>query len=188
MMTASRPHIVLGVTGSIAAYKAGDLIRRLQERGCRVSVVMTRAAQKFITPMTLGVLSGEAVIAADLSETAPGPGDHIALAGTADALLIAPATANIIAKMAAGLADDTLTCLFLASKAPVLVAPAMNEGMFHHPLVQANVQKLKDLGVAVIGPETGLLACGIYGEGHLAGVDTIVETVLRTVGHKNTAR
>lgn len=181
-MRSESPHIVLGVTGSIAAYKAADLVRRLQEKSFRVTVVMTTAAQRFISPLTLGVLSGQAVYTDDKMWSDPEHADHITLAGQADLILIAPATANIIGKIASGIADDTLTCLFLATKAPVMLAPAMNEAMFRHPVVQANLQKLKDMGVSVIGPEQGQLACGVYGEGHLAGVEAIVGAVTKAVG------
>jgi phosphopantothenoylcysteine decarboxylase / phosphopantothenate---cysteine ligase len=172
--------IVLGVTGSIAAYKAADIIRRLIERGMRVSVVMTKEAEHFITPLTLASLSGEAVFREmfDLPGHAAGM-PHIDLACEADLLLIAPATANIIGKLAHGIADDLLTCIALATKAPVVIVPAMNTQMYHNPFVQENCRKLEKNGAQFIEPVEGKLACGTTGKGHIADEETIIKTVLR---------
>lgn len=176
-MKASAKHIVLGVTGSIAAYKAADLIRRLQEKGFRVSVIMTREAEQFITPLTLASLSGEPVYRQmfDQNEDAWKMG-HIELA-KADLFLIAPATANTIGKLASGIADDLLTCTAITIKAPIVIAPAMNKDMFSNKIVQENCRKLKSFGMKFIEPVKGKLACGVFGEGHLADVEDIVKTV-----------
>ena len=178
-----KKRIVLGVTGSIAAYKAADIIRRLQEKGVKVSVVMTSEAQRFITPLTLATLSGEPVgqeMFGD-SDTA-WQMNHLRLTQEADALLIAPATGNIIGKMANGLADDLLSCLVLASKVPIIVAPAMNEDMYHNRIVQQNIKKLKDSGIKFVDPVKGELACGTYGEGHIADIKDIIKAVDRLIG------
>jgi len=175
MMSKTRPHIILGVTGSIAAYKSGDVVRRLREAKCDVSVVMTREAEQFITPLTLSALSGKKVYRSFFEESDAWQMPHIGLAREADAVLIAPATANVIGKIAAGIADDLLTCIVLATKAPILVAPAMNDEMFRNPIVQKNIRILTDeLGVRTINPIEGQLACGTFAEGHLAEVETIV--------------
>ncbi len=171
--------VVLGVTGSIAAYKSADIIRRLQDKGHDVTVVMTKEAAYFIPALTLASLSGKKVY----SEMFDNDGsswrmDHIQLAD-AQVLLIAPATANIIGKIASGIADDLLTCLVLATKAKVFIAPAMNVEMYKNKIVQQNCKKLKEAGMAFIDPVEGKLACGTVGEGHLAEVDVIVEEVDR---------
>ncbi len=173
-------HVILGVTGSIAAYKAAEILRRLKEKGFRVSVVMTKEAEHFITPLTLSSLSGEKVYHGMFSDLSGGM-PHIDLARQADAILIAPATANIIGKIACGLADDLLTCLVLATKAPVLIAPAMNVEMFQNKIVQQNYVKLKQNGIQFIDPVKGELACGVTGEGHIAEEDEIVKVVAQAV-------
>lgn len=166
--------IVLGVTGSIAAYKAADIIRRLQDKGHDVTVVMTKEATRFIPPLTLATLSGKKVLGEMFDDDGSAwQMNHIQLA-EADLLLIAPATANIIGKMAAGIADDLLTCLVLATKSKVLIAPAMNVEMFHNKIVQQNIKRLKEVGVEFIDPVEGKLACGVFGEGHLADIEVIV--------------
>jgi phosphopantothenoylcysteine decarboxylase len=175
-------HIVLGVTGSIAAYKAADIVSRLAKSGHKISVVMTRDAQEFITPLTLQTLSKGPVVT-DLYEEKEGwsPG-HIQLADDADLMLIAPATANALALLAQGLAPDTLTAIALATRAPMLIAPAMNGNMWLHPAIQGHVETLKSWQVEFEGPEAnGMLACGYEGVGRLAPVDDIVtraETIL----------
>ncbi|MFQ5817104.1 MAG: bifunctional phosphopantothenoylcysteine decarboxylase/phosphopantothenate--cysteine ligase CoaBC [Terriglobia bacterium] len=181
--------VALGVTGCIAAYKAGELVRRLQEEGIGVQVVMTRSGQEFVTPLTFAALSGEKVITAMFgARTAGEPAnlesaiEHMAVATSIDALVIAPATADILAKLAHGVADDFLTTLYLATKAPVVVAPAMNVNMWEHPTVQANVAGLRERGVTVVEPDAGYLACGMRGPGRLAEVETILATVLRVLG------
>ena len=171
-------HVVLGVTGSIAAYKAGDLIRRLQDAGYTVSVVMTKEAECFISSLTLETLSGNKVVG-DMFNGASVSWqmDHIELAVQADLLLIAPATAHILAKLAGGFADDLICSTALASLAPKLIAPAMNTNMYAHPVTQANIKRLKDIGYHFVGPVEGRLACGTTGSGHLAEIMTIVEAV-----------
>lgn len=171
-------NVVLGVCGSIAAYKAGDLIRRLQEQDCAVTVVMTKEAQKFITPLTLSSLSGKNVYT-DMFEGDAWAMAHIELARSADIVLIAPATANIIAKIAHGMADDLLSTFLLTTRAKILVAPAMNDDMFANVAVQDNCATLKKRGITFIEPIKGKLACGTVGVGHLADVDDIVKAVLK---------
>ncbi len=170
--------IVVGVSGSIAAYKAADLVSGLRRLGANPYVVMTRAAEEFITPMTLEVLSRNPV-ARSLWEEGRGwqPG-HIELADKADLLLVAPATADLLAKFAHGLADDELTSLYLACRAPVLIAPAMNGKMYDHPATRANLETLRARGHEFIGPEEGMLACGYEGQGRLWPVDKILERVI----------
>jgi phosphopantothenoylcysteine synthetase/decarboxylase len=170
--------IILGVTGSIAAYKAADLTSRLCKLGAEVAPVMTAAAQRFLTPLTLQTLARQPV-AVDLWDEANGwrPG-HIELADKADLLLVAPATADVIAQFANGLAPDFLSSLFLMARCPVLIAPAMNEKMWTHPATMANVATLKTRGAEFIGPEEGLLACGDEGIGRLWPVEGIVDRVV----------
>jgi phosphopantothenoylcysteine decarboxylase/phosphopantothenate--cysteine ligase len=178
--------IALGVTGGIAAYKAAELVRLLQDRGVRVQVVMTRAAQEFVRPLTFAALSGEKVITDLFGAGAEGPNidsavEHIAVAQSIDALVVAPATADVIAKFAHGEANDFLTTLFLATTAPVVVAPAMNVNMWEHAATQANIRTLKARGVSVVEPDSGYLACGMVGAGRLASNDSIVRAVLRAL-------
>lgn len=166
--------VILGITGSIAAYKAVELARRLTQAGAHVQVVMTEEATRFVAPLTFRELSYREPLV-DLF--APPPGElmrHVHLAEEADLLLIAPATANILAKMAAGIADDLLTCTFLATQAPVVVAPAMNRIMYLHPATQENLAKLAAWGVITVGPGWGPLATGIEGPGRLADLDEIL--------------
>ena len=170
--------ILLGVTGSIAAYKAGDIIRRLQDTGYGVTVVMTRGAENFITPLSLASLSGRKVYQEMFDEHKDAwQINHILLAQKADILLIAPATANIIGKIANGIADDLLSCIAITTTAKILIAPAMNTEMYNNKIVQDNIAKLKNFGVDFINPLKGKLACGTTGEGHLAEVDDIVKAV-----------
>ena len=178
-MTTRQKKIVLGVTGSIAAYKSADILRRLCEKGFKVSVVMTKEAECFITPLTLSSLSGEKVYRGTLDQELSWQMPHISLAQEADAVVIVPATANIISKMALGLADDLLTCIFLATRAPVLIAPAMNTEMYSHKTIQENCAKLKKLGVKFIEPVKGKLACGTTGDGHIASETDIVNAILK---------
>ena len=170
--------IVLGVTGSIAAYKAADLASALSKLGADVQVVMTRGAAQFITPMTLQVLSRRPV-ATDLWDEGKGwvPG-HIELADTADLLLVAPATADVIAQFSHGLAPDLLPSIYLATRAPVMICPAMNGKMLEHPATVANLATLKARGHVIIDPCEGVLACGYEGKGKLAPVDEIVARVV----------
>ena len=179
--------IALGVTGGIAAYKAAELVRLLQDRGVRVQVVMTRAAQEFVRPLTFAALSGEKVITDLFGESAQEPNiesavEHIAVAQAIDALVIAPATADSIAKFSNGLADDFLSTLFLATTAPVVVAPAMNVNMWENAATQENIQKLRARGVRVVEPDSGYLACGMVGAGRLAANESIVSAVMEALG------
>ncbi len=174
--------IVLGVTGSIAAYKAADLVSRLKKRGHEVHVVMTRDAQEFITPLTMQVLSRQPVTGNLYDEKQSWHPGHIELADKADLLVIAPATANVIARFAHGIADDTLGAIYLATLAPVLIAPAMNGKMWQHPATRGNVETLKARGVTFIGPEEGMLACGYEGIGRLWPVEGIEEEIERLLG------
>ncbi len=179
--------LLLGVTGGIAAYKAAEIVRLLQERGLRVQVIMTHAAQEFIRPLTFAALSGEKVITDLFGAGAEQPNvesavEHIAIAESADLLLVAPATADIIAKFAQGVADDFLTTLFLATKAPVVVAPAMNVNMWENPATQQNLEVLRARGVRVVEPGSGYLACGMIGPGRLAENEQIIAAVLQTLG------
>jgi phosphopantothenoylcysteine decarboxylase/phosphopantothenate--cysteine ligase len=178
--------VALGVTGGIAAYKAAELVRLLQDRGVRVQVVMTRAAQEFVRPLTFAALSGEKVITDLFGAGAEEPNidsavEHIAVAQAIDALVVAPATADVIAKFAHGEANDFLTTLFLATTAPVVIAPAMNVNMWENAATQANIQTLKARGVNVVEPDSGYLACGMVGAGRLAANETIVLAVLKAL-------
>lgn len=168
--------ILLGITGSIAACKAADLASRLTKSGHDVHVVMTANALEFVTPLTMQTLSRNAVTTGTFDEREAWSPGHISLADRADLLLIAPATANIIAKLATGIADDALTSIALASLAPLLIAPAMNGKMWLHPATQENVARLKSRGAKFLGPEEGLLACGYEGLGRLWNVEEIART------------
>jgi phosphopantothenoylcysteine decarboxylase / phosphopantothenate---cysteine ligase len=181
--------IVLGVTGGVAAYKAAELVRRLQQEKLDVQVVMTRSAREFITPLTFAALTGKKVITemfgpegADSSANVESAIEHIAVAQRIDLLLVAPATADILAHFAQGVAGDFLTTLYLATKAPVLVAPAMNVNMWEHPATQENLAKLRARGVHVVDPDEGYLACGMTGAGRLAATEAIVEKVRLVLG------
>jgi phosphopantothenoylcysteine decarboxylase / phosphopantothenate---cysteine ligase len=178
--------VALGVTGGIAAYKAAELVRLLQDHGIRVQVVMTRAAQEFVRPLTFAALSGEKVITDLFAAGAEEPNidsavEHIAVAQAIDALVVAPATADVIAKFAHGEANDFLTTLFLATTAPVVIAPAMNVNMWDNAATQANIETLKARGFSVVEPDSGYLACGMVGAGRLAANETIVLAVLKAL-------
>ncbi|MBL9118231.1 MAG: phosphopantothenoylcysteine decarboxylase [Verrucomicrobiaceae bacterium] len=173
--------IILGVTGSIAAYKAADLASQLVKLEHEVTCVLTKEALEFITPLTLQTLSRRPVISDLFAEKDGWQPGHIQLADSADLLLIAPATANVIASMAHGFANDALTAIALATRAKILVAPAMNGKMWQHRATQANVATLKSWGVEFIEPAEGLLACGYEGVGRLAPVEEIVERVRDTL-------
>jgi phosphopantothenoylcysteine synthetase/decarboxylase len=177
-------NIVLGVTGSIAAHKAADLASLLTKQGCQVRVVMTADAQRFITPLPFQTLSRHPVVTDLYDEEEGWKPTHIELADAADLLLIAPATANVMAKLAHGIADDSLSCIALAlnPKAKVLIAPAMNGKMWLHAATQQNVATLKARGAEIIGPEAGMLSCGYEGIGRLWAVDQIAERVLTLLG------
>ena len=174
----SNNEIVLGVTGSIGAYKAADLVRRLREAACAVTCILTKEACQFITPLTLQALS-ERKVYTDLFSLEDPHVIQTRRADQASLVVIAPATANVIGKLANGFADDLLTCVALATKAPILIAPAMNVHMYQHPTVQQNLRRLRHLGYHVVGPEVGSLACGYEAIGHLADVEEIVRATLQ---------
>ncbi len=180
--------VALGVSGGIAAYKAAELVRLLQDRGVEVQVVMTRAAREFVTPLTFAALSGRRVIT-DMFEGGAGSApnvesaiEHMVVAQSIDALVIAPATANVLAKMAQGIADDFLTTLCLATKAPLIVAPAMNVNMWENAATQKNLEILRARGVKVLDPDEGYLACGMTGAGRLTSIEIIAQAVFNTLG------
>lgn len=170
-------HIVLGVTGSIAAYKSAELVRRMKERQWEVSVLMTREATEFVGEMTFRTLSGNPVGIEMFGDLAAWRPAHIAYAQRADVFVLAPCTAHMMAKIAVGLADDLLCCTALATRAPVVIVPAMNVNMWEHPATQANWRTLKSRGVVFVGPATGELACGVHGKGRMAEVDAILNIV-----------
>src|SRR6202011_3528739 len=170
--------IILGITASIAAYKAADIASQLTKQDCSLHVVMTEGATQFITPLTMQTLSRHPVTTNIFDEKETWNPGHIELADKADLLLIAPATADILAKLAHGFADDALTAIALATKAPLLLAPAMNGKMWLHPATVANVETLRQRGADFIGPEEGMLACGYEGIGRLWAVDEIVARAL----------
>ncbi len=179
--------IALGVSGGIAAYKAAEIVRLLQDRGVRVQVVMTQSAQEFVRPLTFAALSGEKVITGMFNPGAEQPNldsavEHIAVAQSIDALLVAPATADTLAKFAQGIANDFLSTLYLATTAPVIVAPAMNVNMWEHPATRANLDILLGRGVTVVEPGSGYLACGMVGAGRLADPENIVAATLERLG------
>jgi phosphopantothenoylcysteine synthetase/decarboxylase len=174
-MNEKKSTVIVGVSGSIAAYKAADLVSKLAKRGHEIFVVMTHGAQEFVTPLTFQTLSKNPVMTSVFGEKEGWRPGHIDLADRADLLLVAPATANIIAELACGLAGNPLTEVALATPAPLLIAPAMNGKMWLHAATQANVQTLKSRGAHFIGPEEGLLACGYEGIGRLWNVDDIVQ-------------
>ncbi|MCL2615986.1 MAG: bifunctional phosphopantothenoylcysteine decarboxylase/phosphopantothenate--cysteine ligase CoaBC [Dehalococcoidia bacterium] len=174
--------VVLGITGSIAAYKAAELASRLTKAGAAVETVMTEAAQKFITPLTLRSLTHRPVACDMWAPPENFSITHVSLAQAADVLVVAPATANIIAKMAHGLADDLLSSIVLATKAPVIVAPAMNCNMYENPITQGNLSCLKERGFIIVEPAVGHLACNDIGKGRLADVDDIVAAINTVLG------
>jgi len=180
--------VALGISGGIAAYKAAELLRLLQERGVEVQVVMTRNACEFVAPLTFAALSGRKVITEMFGGGTEGAAnvesaiEHIAVAQSIDALVIVPATANMLAKMAHGIADDFLTTLCLATKAPLIAAPAMNVNMWENPATQKNVEILRERGVKLLPPDEGYLACGMTGAGRLTSIESIAGAVLAALG------
>ena len=183
--------VALGVSGGIAAYKAAEIVRLLQDRGIRVQVIMTRAAQEFVRPLTFAALSGEKVITDLFGTEAEQPNidsavEHIAVAQSIDALVVVPATADVLAKFAQGVANDFLTTLYLATTAPVVMAPAMNVNMWNHEATQSNLQTLRERGVRIVEPGDGYLACGMTGPGRLAENEAIVSAVLEALGASRT--
>jgi len=177
--------VLFGITGGIAAYKAADIVRLLIKKGCSVTVVMTESAKQFITPLTFEALTGKKVYSDLFNPHAPEAMAHIELARKTDILLIAPATANIIGKAATGIADDLLSCLFLTTTKPIMIAPAMNSYMYLNPVVQQNIASLKKRGVKTIGPEKGELACGDEGPGRLADSESIIDAVINELKTSN---
>ncbi len=171
--------VLLGVAGSIAAYKAASLTRLMVRRGWQVRVLMTRAATEFVAPLTFQTLSQNPVGIEQFGPAADWRPEHIAYASDADLVLVAPCTANVMAKITHGLADDLLTASVLAAQAPLLLAPAMNEGMWLNAATQANIQTLIGRGVAFISPETGDLACGVSGTGRMAEPETILAALVK---------
>lgn len=169
--------VVLGVTGSISAYKAAELVRLMMKRGWGVSVVMTEAATRFVTPLTFQTLSRRQVAVDSFESAGEWEPNHIALAKRANVLVIAPCTANVLAKLAVGIADDELTSTAIACRAPLVIAPAMNDAMFEHPATQANLETLRKRGAIIVSPSVGELACGVTGRGRLAELADIVDTI-----------
>ena len=187
-------NILVGVCGGIAVYKAAELVRELQRAGAEVQVAMTASAEKFVTPLTFAALSGRAVFTSVWQpdgQASSGAGaysiEHISVAQEIDAVVIAPATANTIARLAHGIADDFLTTCYLATRAPVVIAPAMNVNMLHHPATQANLELLRARGHRIVEPDEGYLACGMTGGGRLAEVQQIAAAALEAAAGRNSA-
>ena len=176
--------VVLGITGGIAAYKAADVASKLTQAGARVEVIMTDSATKFIAPLTLRNLTGRPVVTDMWDLSSEFSVEHVALADAADVVVIAPATANLIAKLAAGIADDMLTCTVLATKAPVIVSPSMHDNMYLNSITQENLAKLKARGFTIIEPAYGRLASGKIGTGRLPDTETIIGTIKQVLGKK----
>jgi phosphopantothenoylcysteine decarboxylase/phosphopantothenate--cysteine ligase len=169
--------IVLGITGSIAAYKAAEIASQLTQEGAKVNVIMTKEAMQFISPVTLRAITGRPAVTEMYNLASEFSIDHVSLAKAADILVVAPATANIIAKLATGIADDMLCCTVLATKAPVLIAPAMETNMYNNPVTQDNLARLKTRGFVIVGPATGWLASGREGPGRLADINDIIRGI-----------
>ena len=184
----SGKRILLGISGSIAAYKAAALIGRLRELGAEVRVVMTRSATRFVTPLTCEVLSGRPVLTDEFVDRGWGALGHISATDGLHCALIAPATANIIGKIAGGIADDALSTAILAAECPLVIAPAMNDRMYRNSIVQRNISLLRDSGVRFVAPDSGALACGVTGTGRLAAVDVILQAVTDVVAAKQTLK
>jgi phosphopantothenoylcysteine decarboxylase/phosphopantothenate--cysteine ligase len=177
-------HIVLGVTGSIAAYKAVEIVSNLVKQGNRVTVIMTLTAQHFVNPVTFRTISQNRVITDLFIENENYDPNHVSLAEHADLIVVAPATANFIGKVASGIADDALTCTIMAARSTVIVAPAMNDSMYLNPIVQENMKKLSNLGFKIVEPEEGRLCTGHVGIGRLASIEKILK-VIEEVLNKN---
>ena len=172
------------LTGSIAAHKAGDLIQEIREEGAHLMCILTEAAKQFISPLVVRALSGEKVYHDFFSPDTPYDVLHTSLAEAADAVLIAPASADFIARLAAGLADDLASCTVLATRAPVLIVPAMNDQMYTHPITQDNIQKLKSIGYRFLDPVEGPLVCGKEAIGHICDTATILRTLHEVLRQK----
>lgn len=183
--------VIVGVCGSIAAYKSAELVRQLQQHGMEVHVAMTRSAMRFVSPLTFAALTGHTVYSSlwePNGKRVDDPEftiDHVIAGQDLDALVVAPATANVLAKLANGIADDFLTAMYLATKAQVFIAPAMNVNMWNHAATQSNVAILRDRGVRFVQPEPGYLACGMTGDGRLASVDAITDAVLSHINKRD---
>ena len=171
-------NIIFGVTGSIAAFKAAEIVSRLKKQGFDITVIMTKSAQNFINPLTFRTLSQNKVITDIFIEDSMYDPQHISLANKADIIVIAPATANIIGKLASGIADDALTSIVMAIDAPLLIAPAMDDRMYLNPITQKNIKTLQDVGYKFIGPEKGRLASGRIGIGRMADVELITQSIV----------
>ncbi|MDV2990148.1 MAG: bifunctional phosphopantothenoylcysteine decarboxylase/phosphopantothenate--cysteine ligase CoaBC [Dehalogenimonas sp.] len=178
--------VVLGVTGSVAAYKAADIASKLTQNGARVEVVMTDSAQRFVTPLTFRAITNRPPVTSMWDMAGEYSIEHVSLAEAADVILIAPATANTIARLAYGFADDMICSTVLATKVPVIIAPAMNCTMYENAATQENIRKLKDRGVIFVEPETGHLACGTEGKGRLAAADVILGVLRHTLAQGGT--
>jgi len=180
-MTAARKTVIVGITASIAAYKACEIVNLLRKDSFDVRVILTKDAREFVTPLTLQTLSGNKVLT-DIFELPDSCNPiHTSLADSASLILIAPATANVIGKLANGICDDLLTCVTYASKSPVLIAPAMNENMYNHKIVAGNIAKLEKIGYSFLGPVKGRLACGHDAVGHIAPVSEIIKEVKKLI-------
>ncbi|MDQ7779878.1 MAG: bifunctional phosphopantothenoylcysteine decarboxylase/phosphopantothenate--cysteine ligase CoaBC [Planctomycetota bacterium] len=184
----AKRRIVVGVTGSIACYKAAEVVSKLAQSGYRVDVVMTRAAQEFVRPLTFETLSRNRVVTDLFESKVEHDPEHVALAAAADIVLVAPASANIIGKIAAGIADDALSTLIMAARCPILIAPAMNDAMYENPVVQRNIDDLKKLGYLFVEPEKGYLACGREGVGRLAPLESILGALEAALKNRKKAR
>lgn len=176
--------IILGVTGSIAAYKAVEVVSSLIKQGNQVTVIMTANAQRFVNPTTFQSISKKRVITDLFIDTGEYDPNHVSLAEHADVIVIAPATANFIGKVASGIADDALTCTVMAARSPVIIAPAMNDSMYTNPIVQENIRKLKNLNYTIIEPEKGRLCTGHIGIGRLASIGKIIDVINQTLTTK----
>jgi phosphopantothenoylcysteine decarboxylase/phosphopantothenate--cysteine ligase len=177
----SKKEVIVGVTGGISAYKACEIVRLLTKKKHGVTVLMTPEAKQFIGPLTFRTLSGRPVIGDIFAETMHWDPCHITLADKADCIVVVPATAHSIAKLAQGFCDDIISCVITASKAKIIICPAMNDAMYRHPTVRANLIALKKFGYRIVGPIQGHLACGTTGVGHLAEVDTIVGAIEKSL-------
>jgi len=180
-MSRTSKTIIVGVTASIAAYKACEIVNLLKKDSFDVKVILTKDALEFVTPLTLQTLSGNKVLTGMFELADKYSPVHTSLADSASLILIAPATANIIGKLAGGICDDLLTCVACATKAPVLIAPAMNENMYNHKVVRKNIAKLKEIGYSFVGPVKGHLACGCDAIGHIALIPEIIKEVKKII-------
>ena len=176
--------VLVGVTGGIAAYKTAALVSRLVQAGAGTTVIMTEQATRFVASLTFQSLTGRPVYVAQFISPEAYRSDHVALADRAELVVVAPATANILAKLAHGIADDLLSTVLLAIDSPLIMAPAMNERMWNHPAVRANVELLRSRGVLLVGPEEGYLACGAKGRGRMAEPETLFSEIVKRLGSR----